>query len=105
MSLDQDRSRFQPQAAARVGMRLAVIGPIDDLQPIYPNSERGPIGDDSFCEPMSIIGIDETRDLPGENPARAAIDWPAAVAILVLMIDLAFVPIHHLVWNTTKKYP
>lgn len=101
--LDHDGARFKTQALARVGVRAAIIQPIDHLITVHPRRNVSPIGNHRLEKPFLVIRDDQPCVDPTKDSARATIDRLAAVALLDAIVDLTFVSIHRTARNTPKE--
>ena len=86
-------ARFEPAAAAGIGIVAARIGPIGDLHAVDPDGEVGLVGNQRAGEPGVVIGNDPAGFGAAVDRAGSGVDGIGAVPVLEAVLDLQLIAV------------
>ena len=84
-------------------MRFAFVAPVGNLQTIHPDANGCSVSNDRLGEPVLIVGVNDPCVLTSEDRSRAGVLGGFAVAVLELVLDLAFVTVYKITGDATKE--
>ena len=89
MTLQAEVARFEALAFARVVIRFAVVGPVDDLHAVDPRGEVGAVGDEHRGEPLAVVRDHAARRDSFEDRSRAVVVGLSPVAVFEAALNYA----------------